>query len=288
MSLKTESNNPRTRGLSASDTLGMLRLINGEDQTVALAVERALPQIACAVDECVARVKAGGKIFYVGCGTSGRLALVDASEIGCTYGVDGVIVAVVAGGKRGVADASVGNEDSFGGGARAILRRGVSASDVVIGLSASGGTPYVSGALSAAKKRGAFTMGIDNNENSAIAREADLGIELLTGAEVVEGSTRMKAGTAQKMTLNMISTALMTRLGKVYRNYMINMRPYNEKLRARAVRITSGCADCDETAARRALEESDWKIDLAVLIARDGCDRASAERILAENSGILR
>ena len=285
--MKTEQNNPRTRALSSLDTLGMLRLINEEDKGVALAVERALPVLARVVDECVARVRAGGKVYYVGCGTSGRLALVDASEIGCTYGVDGIVNAIVAGGKRGVADAALGDEDSASGGRRAVKRNGVTEKDVVIGLSASGGTRYVLGALEAAGQLGAYTVGMVNNPESAISRKAQLCVELLTGAEAVEGSTRMKAGTSQKMALNMISTALMTRLGKVYRNYMINMRPYNDKLRVRAARITAACADCDDERAVRALEESGWRIDVAVLIARDGVSAEEAERILAENGGVL-
>lgn len=284
---RTEANNPRTQGLSSADTLAMLRMINEEDKTVAFAVERALPQLARVVDECVSRVKAGGRVFYAGCGTSGRLALVDASEIGCTYGVDGVVRAIVAGGKRGISDAALGDEDSVSGGKRAAARCGVSAGDVLVGLSASGGTPYVLGAISAAKKRGAFTAGIVNNPQSAIAAEADAAVELLTGAEAVEGSTRMKAGTAQKMALNMLSTALMARLGKVYRNYMINMRPYNEKLRGRAVRIVSACADCSEETAKSALLKSEWQIDAAILMARDGCDFGKAKKTLAQNGGVL-
>lgn len=283
---KTESNNPRTRGFSSAGTMEMLRMINEEDKTVAFAVERALPQIALAVDACVLRAKAGGKIFYAGCGTSGRLALVDASEIGCTYGDEDVFRAIVAGGKRGIANAAIGDEDSYVGGVRAAARCGVGDRDVLIGLSASGATPYVLGAVDESKKRGAVTVGIVNNEEGAVAQTADLAIRLLTGAEVVEGSTRMKAGTAQKMTLNMISTALMARLGKVYRNYMINMRPYNEKLRKRAARITAECANCEEEIAVRALEESGWRIDTAILIAQNGCDRAAAEKLLAKNGGL--
>lgn len=264
MTLSTESNNEKTRGLSSETTLGMLKLINDEDKTVAYAVERALPQIAAAVDLAVERIKKGGRAFYIGCGTSGRLAVIDASEIGCTYGEDGVFKAVVAGGKKGFGDASIGDEDSFKGGARDIKRAGITSADIAVGLSASGGARYVLGALSAAKATGAATVGIANNAGAKITAAAGVGIELLTGAEAVEGSTRMKAGTAQKMTLNMLSTAVMCKLGKVYKNYMINMRPYNDKLKTRAVRITAACAECSESVALSALETTGWDIKAAI------------------------
>lgn len=261
---ETESNNARTRGFSSMDTEGMLRCINEEDKTVAYAVERAIPFIAAAVDGCYERVRRGGRVFYVGCGTSGRLGMIDASEIGCTYGEDGIFFAVVAGGMRHIADASAGDEDSFSGGRRAISMRKVNKNDVVVGLSASGSTPYVCGALAAANEAGALTVGIVNNEQSDVAAGAHIPVVLRTGAEAIEGSTRMKAGTAQKMTLNMISTALMAKLGRVYGNYMVHMRPYNEKLRRRAVSIVTDCAACGEEEALAALKSCDWQVARAV------------------------
>ncbi len=284
----TETNNEKTSRFSLLGTADMLRLINEEDKTVALAVERALPRIAEVIDESYPRLKDGGRMFYVGCGTSGRLGVLDASEIGCTYGTDGKILAIVAGGKNALGDAAAGDEDNFENGRRAVKRYKIVAADVVIGLSASGGTGYVLGALREAHELGALTVGIVNNADSEIAKTAAFCIKLLTGPEVVEGSTRMKAGTAQKMVLNMLSTVLMTKLGKVYRNYMIAMRPYNEKLRRRAVAIVSACAGCEEKEAAETLERADWKIGPAILMSLKKCDLPTAERLLAASGGVLK
>lgn len=281
----TESNNVKTADFSFLDTAGMLKLINEEDKLVAFAVEKALPDIARAADAAYERLKNGGRMFYIGCGTSGRLGLIDASEIACTYGVKDKIFAVVAGGKKGISDAAVGNEDSFSNGRRAVKRCGLGANDVAVGLSASGRTPYVAGALQAAKEAGALTVGICNNLQSEISSNADVGIELDTGAEVIEGSTRMKAGTSQKMVLNMLSTVLMTRLGKVYKNYMIHMTPYNEKLKVRAARIVASCSGCDEKEAEKLLKDGDYKISLAIVMAKNKCGKAEAEQILTANGG---
>ena len=215
--LLTETNNPATAGISGCSTLEMLRLINDEDKKVAPAVERELPHIADAVDRIAARLQAGGRLFYIGAGTSGRLAVVDASECRCTYGVPTDLVqAILAGGLEGIGDAAQGDEDDAAMGREEIRCRRAGAGDAVVGITASGRTPYVLGAIAQANEAGCLTVGLCSNPDTALSRLATVTIAPLTGPEAIEGSTRMKSGTAQKMVLNMLSTGVMIRLGKVY------------------------------------------------------------------------
>ena len=243
--LITETNNPATAGISGCSTLEMVRLINQEDKKVAQAVERELPHIAEAIDEAAARLARGGRLFYVGAGTSGRLAVVDASECPCTYGVSpDMVQAVLAGGLEGIGDAARGDEDNTEMGGEDLRRRQLTARDVVVGITASGRTPYVLGAVRYAAQVGAFTIGLCSNPDTAVSHLAALTIAPITGPEAIEGSTRMKSGTAQKMVLNMLSTGVMIRLGKVYGNRMVQMVASNEKLRLRAARMVSEVTGC--------------------------------------------
>ncbi len=281
----TEQNNPNSRGFSEMDTLQMLRTMNCEDQTVAFAVEKALPSVARAVDAVADRLAKGGRMFYFGAGTSGRLGILDAGELPCTYGVDASTVqAIIAGGPGAVYDAAMGDEDSFETGAEEILRLGVSACDAVVGIAASGRTPYVLGAVQAAQQAGALTVGITNTPGSRLSAAAEISITAVTGPEVIEGSTRMKAGTAQKMILNMLSTAVMARLGYVYQNYMVRMVPNNTKLYERAVHIVQQCTGGTEQTSRGALEACDWQIDTAIVMIVCKADREAAARLLSENA----
>ena len=260
--LITETNNPATAGISGCSTLEMVRLINQEDKKVAQAVERELPHIAEAIAEAAARLARGGRLFYVGAGTSGRLAVVDASECPCTYGVSpDMVQAVLAGGLEGIGDAARGHEDNTEMGGEDLRRRQLTARDVVVGITASGRTPYVLGAVRYAAQVGAFTIGLCSNPDTAISHLAALTIAPITGPEAIEGSTRMKSGTAQKMVLNMLSTGVMIRLGKVYGNRMVQMVASNEKLRLRAARMVSEVTGCpQETAAARWAHRNDSTI----------------------------
>jgi N-acetylmuramic acid 6-phosphate etherase len=227
-------------------------------------------------------------MFYVGAGTSGRLGIIDASELPCTFGVaHDRVQAIIAGGPSAVYDAAMGDEDNRANGEKDLFAQNVGALDVVVGITASGRTPYVLGAIEAGKKVGAVTIGICNNPDSALASQADVAIVAHTGPETIEGSTRMKAGTSQKMILNMLSTVIMSRLGYVYKNYMVRMVPNNEKLYARAIHITSKCTGADERVCEKTLCESDWNIaEAIVMIARD-VDHATAKRLLEHNQHVV-
>ena len=234
---KTEQRNARSRGLDRKSTLEILRALNREDARVAAAVRRELPAIARAVDAIVNAFRSGGRLFYVGAGTSGRLAVLDAAECPPTFGTPPSLVqAIIAGGTRALRRASEGAEDSAADGARDLRRAGVQPRDVVVGLSASGTTPYVLGALDFARRCGAKTVGMTSNPRSALARHAGIAIAPDTGPEAIAGSTRLKAGTAQKLVVNAISTVTFVRLGRTYGGLMVAVAPDNEKLRARARR----------------------------------------------------
>src|SRR3984957_2959101 len=221
---KTEQRNPRTHGIDAKSSIGILRAIHGEDASVIRAVSLALPAIARAVDAIAAAMQQGGHLFYIGAGTSGRLAALDAAEIPPTFGTQPRLVqAVIAGGRRALTHAVEGAEDNRAQGAKDLAARGFSGKDAVVGIAASGATPYVLGALEFAKRRGAITIGLTSNSRTPITQVAQISIVTPTGPEVITGSTRMKAGTAQKLVLNMLSTATMIRLGRVYDNWMIGV-----------------------------------------------------------------
>ncbi len=278
--LITETNNTATSDISACSTLDMVRLINNEDKKVAMAVEKELPYIAQAIDMASARIREGGRMFYVGAGTSGRLAVVDASECPCTYGVPSDMVqAVIAGGLEGISDASSGDEDDEEQGRKDLLLRSITSLDVVVGITASGRTPYVLGAVKQAAEYGALTIGICSNPETELSRLVLVAIAPITGPEAIEGSTRMKSGTAQKMVLNMLSTGVMIRLGKVYGNRMVDMQASNEKLRLRAVRMVSEAAGCSEDAAISRLDDCKYNVKLAVAaqLLNCSCEQAALE-----------
>ena len=284
----TEQNNSRSENFSEKTTLEMVKIINEEDKTVALAVEKVLPSIAKAADLAVDNLRRGGRMFYVGAGTSGRLGVIDASELPCTFGVDkGMVQAIIAGGKEAVYDAAMGDEDNKVGGETAMKNLNVGKNDVVIGIAASGRTPFVLGAICAANEVGAVTVGICNNPGSELAALSGVAIVAETGPEVIEGSTRMKAGTSQKMILNMLSTVIMSKLGYVYKNYMVRMVPNNGKLFKRAVHIVSKCTGEDDKACETALEKCGWKIDRAIVMLALNVDEYAAAKLLEENGNVV-
>ena len=257
----TEQENPRSQNLSSQSSREIVALMNEEDATVAAAVRLVLDDVAKAVDETAARLRAGGRLFYIGTGTSGRLGVLDASECPPTFGVSPELVqGVIAGGydacHRAV-EASEDDEEAAGGD---LERRGFTAKDVLVGIAASGKTPYTVGAVNYARSIGAFTVGLTCVPDSPITRAAELSIVPVVGPEVLTGSSRLKAGTAQKMVLNMISTAVMVRLGYVSGNRMANLQARNTKLRERAVRIVMAESGVNETQAVKALETCGWKI----------------------------
>jgi N-acetylmuramic acid 6-phosphate etherase len=282
----TEQRNPRTRGIDAGSTREILRMIQREDASVAKAVSGALPTITQAVEAIAGRLQNGGRLFYVGAGTSGRLATLDAAELPPTFGTPPSLVqAVIAGGARALTHAVEGAEDNRAKGAKDLAARGLRAKDAVVGIAASGGTPYVLGALEFAKKKGAVTIGLTSNPRTPIIQLARISIVTPTGPEVITGSTRMKAGTAQKLVLNMLSTAVMIRLGRVYDNWMIGVALTNSKLQARGLRIlmeASGKGVADST---RALRQSGHDLGVALIMLKTGASARQARRLLRDNHG---
>lgn len=263
--LSTEARNPASSRIDKLDTLSMMRVMNDEDQKTALAVKAILPDIARAVDVIAARLKTGGRLFYMGSGTSGRLGILDAVECPPTYSTDPDLVqGLIAGGKEAIFRAREGAEDSLDKGADDIISHDLSAKDVLVGITASGRTPYVLGGMEEARRRGAFVIGLACSKEPDIACTADLMLICLPGPEVVTGSTRMKAGIVTKMILNMLSTGTMIRLGKVRGNLMIDVKATNEKLKERATRIVMTVTGMDRAAAEKALRESDGRARLAV------------------------
>lgn len=263
--MNTESVNPKTKGISDATVEQALYMINDEDATVAAAVRRVIPSVAKMVEAAVMTLKNGGRIFYCGCGTSGRIAVADAAECPPTYGVDRDLVnAVIAGGTGAMVNASEGCEDSRERGEQAFFEYGVCEKDMVIGISAAGRAPFVLAFMEKARGIGCSVCAVVNNENTEMARISDIAIETLTGAEAIKGSTRMKAGTSQKMILNMFSTAVFIQMGCTYQNYMVNMIPSNTKLRARAVSMVADIMQTDEETARVMLEEHHWDIKAVI------------------------
>jgi len=279
--------NPRSRGLDTLSPANILRIINREDETVARAVRRAIPAITRAVNAAVRGIKSGGRLIYVGAGTSGRLATLDASECPPTFGVSPqVIQAIVAGGPKALTSAVEGAEDSAAQGARDLAAKKLTSRDVVAGIAASGTTPYVLGALQHAERRGVTTIAITSNERSPLARRASIAIVTRTGPEVIAGSTRLKAGTAQKMVLNMLSTAVMVRLGHVYDNWMIDVTPTNKKLRERGLRIVAEASGAHVSDAAQALRQSGYNLRIALVMLKGKCsvDEARARLGAARNN----
>lgn len=283
----TERRNPRSAALDRLTTAEILTLMNDEDAGVAGAVRAVVPQIARATDELAARLARGGRLLLFGAGTSGRLAALDAAEWPPTFGTPPELAqAFIAGGAQALTRAVEGAEDDADLGRTDARKAGAGADDLALGISASGGAPYVLGALAEARERGAFTVGLACRDGSPLAGAVELMIAPLVGPEVLTGSSRLKAGTAQKLVLNMLSTAAMVRLGKVYGNLMIDMQPTNTKLRARAARIVRDATGTDLDAAERALAAS-GNTRTAIVMLRLGLDREEAERRLRE-AGELR
>jgi len=284
--LLTEQANPASAGIDTMPPEAALRIINAEDQRVALAVEREIPAIARAVDAIVAALEKGGRLFYIGAGTSGRLGVLDASEIPPTYSAPSTMVqGIMAGGDAALSRATETTEDDPAIGIRDLLARGFTSADVLVGLAASGRTPYVLGAVAEAKRIGAVTVGICCVPDAELSREVDIAIAPVTGPEVIAGSTRMKAGTAQKLVLNMISTTTFIRLGYVYGNLMVNVQPKNHKLVERARRIIAQAAGVPYDTAAMLLDQSGGSVRTAIVMARANVSREEAERRLAAAGG---
>jgi N-acetylmuramic acid 6-phosphate etherase len=263
--LLTEQPNPASAHIDALSTFEMLRVINAEDRKVADAVERELPSIARAVDAIAAAFQRGGRLFYIGAGTSGRLGVLDASECPPTFGVaPDLVQGIIAGGEAALSRATETTEDDPAIGARDLTARGFTANDILTGIAASGRTPYVLGAIAEAKRLGATTIGLSCTPDSELARSVDIAITPLVGPEVIAGSTRMKAGTAQKLVLNMLTTGTFVRMGYVYGNLMVNVQPKNSKLRARATRIIAQAAGVSYERAGELLGEAGGKVPEAI------------------------
>jgi N-acetylmuramic acid 6-phosphate etherase len=284
----TEQENPRTREIASRSALEIARLMNGEDAGVALAVSQVLPEVARAVEGIVLRLRAGGRLFYIGTGTSGRLGVLDASECPPTFGVAPELVqGIIAGGYEALYRAVEASEDDREAGARDLDARGFLEGDALVGIAASGQTPYTVGAVEHARKQGAFTIALTCVPDSSLTRAAEVSIVPVVGPEAIAGSTRLKAGTAQKMVLNMISTATMIRLGYVQGNRMTNLQARNSKLRSRAARILSAEANLDERAAGILLEAAGGDLRAALVMSKTGCAREAAERALLAAHGVV-
>lgn len=286
---KTEERNPRTRGLDKKSSIEIVRAMNREDKRVAQAVVRVLPQVARAVDAIVKAFESGGRLIYIGAGTSGRLAVVDASECPPTFGTPPRMVqGIIAGGERALRHAVEGAEDSAANGARDLRRIGLQSNDVVVGIAASGTTPYVLGALRFAQQRKATTVGVTSNGGSALARQAQIAISAETGPEIVAGSTRLKAGSAQKLVLNMLSTAAMVRIGRVYENWMVGVALTNKKLLRRGARILEEAAGVTPSAAAHALRLAGHDMPTALVMLKTGLSVNEARKRLTSTRGNVR
>ena len=284
----TEQENLNTTTIDQVSTLDALRLINAEDKLVAAAVEKVLPEVAKVIDQIVERLKGGGKLLYVGTGTSGRLGVLDASEIPPTYGVSyDLVQGIIAGGYDALYKATEATEDNKQQGIEDLKARGVNANDAVIGIAASGRTPYTIGAVEYAKSIGCFTACIVCNPESVITKAVDIALVPVVGPEAITGSTRMKAGTAQKLVLNMISTAAMIRLGYVKGNRMTNMKPANEKLKERSVRILMAETHLEEPAAERLMSDAGGDLRVALVMNAAKLDSAAARESLERNEWVV-
>ncbi len=286
--LTTERRNPHTSHIDELSTIEMVTAINREDQQVPRAVEQVLPQIAQAIDLITEKLKKGGRLFYIGAGTSGRLGILDAVECPPTYGTAPELVqGLIAGGTPAIFKAQEGAEDNPTLAGEDLKAVGFSADDVLVGIAASGRTPYVIGGIEYAKKKQAPTIALSCSENSQIAGLADIAITPITGPEAVTGSTRMKAGTAQKLVLNMLSTGTMIKLGKVYGNLMVDVKTSNLKLEERARRIVMEATDCSRDEAIAALTKAEGRAKLAILLQLTGCSAEEGRQLLIKAEGKL-
>lgn len=284
--LLTERSNPASIDIDGLPTLAMLRVINSEDRKVADAVAAELPHIAIAVDAIVAAMERGGRLFYIGAGTSGRLGVLDASECPPTFNVPADLVqGIIAGGSGALERATEATEDDPSTGERDLLARGFTGKDVLVGIAASGRTPYVMGAILKARELGAVTVGLSCTPESELSGAVSIPIEPLVGPEVIAGSTRMRAGTATKLVLNMLSTGAMIRLGHVYGNLMVNVQPKNEKLMDRALRIIAQAAGVPPDKAARLLDESGGEVRTAIVMGKMNVTREQAAERLQQAGG---
>ena len=286
--LITEQRNPNSMHVDSLSALEIVQLMNKEDKQVPLAIEKCLPQIAQAVECIVAAFQQGGRLVYIGAGTSGRLGVLDASECPPTFGVSPEMVkGIIAGGERALRHPIEGAEDSKTHAVVDLQTIQFSSKDVLVGIAASGRTPYVIGALEYAKRLGSVTVSIASNPNSAMANIVDIAIDTVVGPEVLTGSSRLKSGTAQKLVLNMLTTASMILMGKCYQNLMVDVQASNEKLKARAIRIVMQATDCDKALAEETLKQADQNAKLAIMMILSGLDRAQAEALLEKHHGKL-
>ena len=277
--LITEQRNPNSMHVDSLSALEIVQLMNKEDKQVPLAIEKCLPQIAQAVECIVAAFQQGGRLVYIGAGTSGRLGVLDASECPPTFGVSPEMVkGIIAGGERALRHPIEGAEDSKTHAVVDLQTIQFSSKDVLVGIAASGRTPYVIGALEYAKSLGSVTVSIASNPNSAMANIVDIAIDTVVGPEVLTGSSRLKSGTAQKLVLNMLTTASMILMGKCYQNLMVDVQASNEKLKARAIRIVMQATDCDKALAEETLKQADQNAKLAIMMILSGLDRAQARK----------
>ena len=286
--LITEQRNPNSMNVDRLSALEIVQLMNEEDKQVPLAIEKCLPQIAQAVERIVTAFQQGGRLVYIGAGTSGRLGVLDASECPPTFGVSPEMVkGIIAGGERALRYPIEGAEDSKAQALVDLQTIQFSSKDVLVGIAASGRTPYVIGALEYAKRLGSVTVSIASNPNSAMANIVDIAIDTVVGPEVLTGSSRLKSGTAQKLVLNMLTTTSMILMGKCYQNLMVDVQASNEKLKARAIRIVMQATDCDKALAEETLKQADQNAKLAIMMILSGLDRAQAETLLEKHHGKL-
>ncbi|WP_418935546.1 N-acetylmuramic acid 6-phosphate etherase [Haemophilus sp.] len=286
--LITEQRNPNSMNVGSLSALEIVQLMNEEDKQVPLAIEKCLPQIAQAVERIVSTFQQGGRLVYIGAGTSGRLGVLDASECPPTFGVSPEMVkGIIAGGERALRHPIEGAEDSKAQAVVDLQTIQFSSKDVLVGIAASGRTPYVIGALEYAKSLGSVTVSIASNPNSAMANIVDIAIDTVVGPEVLTGSSRLKSGTAQKLVLNMLTTTSMILMGKCYQNLMVDVQASNEKLKARAIRIVMQATDCDKALAEETLKQADQNAKLAIMMILSGLERAQAEALLEKHQGKL-
>ncbi|MGP3778069.1 N-acetylmuramic acid 6-phosphate etherase [Halanaerobium saccharolyticum] len=285
----TEQRNPNTYQIDELQTADVLKIINQEDKKVAAAVNKIIPKIQQVIDRIAPRMKKGGRLFYVGAGTSGRLGILDAVECKPTFSVSPErVIGILAGGEKAMFRSQEDIEDNAELGAEKIRSYEISPNDCVVGIAASGKTPFVIGAVEAARKEGAFTAALVCNQDSPLAAAAEMEMAVIVGPEVVTGSTRMKAGTAQKMILNMISTTVMIKQGKVYSNLMVDLQPTNDKLRSRAQNIFKIITAAEDQIAAEYLKRANYELKEAVIMYEKGVELKEAQKLLAENDGVLK
>lgn len=285
--LSTEQQIDPDMNLSGMTTTALVQTMNAHDEQVVSAVHRATPRIAAAIDRIVDRLADGGRLIYVGAGTSGRLGVLDASEIPPTFGADGIVIGVIAGGRDALVRSAESIEDHPEMAVHDLENLDIGIKDAVFGIAASGRTAYVIGAIDYANEQGALTVSLSCNVNAAISRLAQIPLEIPVGAEIVSGSTRLGAGTATKMVLNMISTIAMIRLGKTYKTFMVDVKATNQKLVARAIRIVMQTTKADEKTVRNTLEQSGWRAKTAIVMIRKHCDATAANLLLEQANGFL-